>query len=251
LTAYWHYIVYVLFGAAALSVYLLLPRIGRSMRPAGALFGLVSLAGVLGLCTSVLVPSGANIFFYLSATVAIVSGVKVITHDEPVYSALYFVLVVLAITPLLILQGAEFLAIAMVIIYAGAILVTYVFVIMLSQQSNPPVYDRRAREPFVAVVCGFVTMAILAGQIPSLLIGTNVSEATTTAASATAAKLGNTEQIGMVLLSEYVVAFEVAGVLLLVAMIGAIAMSVKNVPHDDPVPAGPPPGTIGREVPPF
>jgi len=48
-----------------------------------------------------------------------------------------------------------------------------------------------------------------------------------------------------------VVAFEVAGVLLLVAMIGAIAMSVKRVPRDDPVPAGPSPGTIGREVPPF
>lgn len=231
-----------------------MPRAGRSTGSAGAIIGLASLVGMLVLCANqCLAPSGANVLFYVSAAVALVAGVKVITHERPVYSALYFVLVVLAITPLLLLQGAEFLAVALVIIYAGAILVTYVFVIMLAQQSGQPAYDRRAHEPFVAVCAGFVTMAVIAGQIGHL----PVSPAAVTANAAVRPDTGepvaidNTETVGAVMLSEYVVAFELSGVLLLVAMIGAIALSKKRVPVDDPLPAGPPPGTIGREVPPF
>lgn len=260
MTPHWASMVYLVFALGALGVYFLMPRAGRSTKAAGAVFALPALAGVLMLCANQLPAlSGANVLFYVSASVALMAGVKVITHEKPVYSALYFVLVVLAITPLLILQSAEFLAIAMVIIYAGAILVTYVFVIMLAQQSGQPVYDRQAREPFMAVCAGFVTMAVIAGQI------THLPEPwTATTAPNLVAQVGpggeavpeadtvdNIERVGAVMLSEYVVAFELAGVLLLVAMIGAIAVSRKRVPTDEPVTPAPPPGTIGREVPPF
>lgn len=260
MTSHWAYCVYLLFALGALGVYFLMPRVGRSTKAAGAIFALASLAGVLVLCANELSsPAGVNVLFYASAAVALIAGVKVITHENPVYSALYFVLVVLAITPLLILQSAEFLAVAMVIIYAGAILVTYVFVIMLAQQSDRPVYDRRAREPFIAVCGGFVTMAVIAGQMTHLPESKSATAASPSVARAESASpsvanrdaLGNTERLGQVMLSEYVVAFELAGVLLLVAMIGAIAVSRKRVPADEFAPPAQALGTIGREVPPF
>jgi len=246
------YLIYGSFAAGAIAVYLLLPRPGRSTRTAGGLLGLAALAAVLGLTADrFLAPAGVDVVFYVSATVALVAAVKMITHERPVYSALYFVLVVLAVTPLLLLQEAEFLAVALVIIYAGAIMVTYVFVIMLSQQSDQPMYDRRSSEPFVAVFAGFVTMAIVAGQLGALPVSAAPSAASSPAASAVRDETANTTLVGRVMMSDYVVAFELAGVLLLVAMIGAIAVSRKRVPSDVPVEEGPPPGAIGRQVPPF
>jgi NADH-quinone oxidoreductase subunit J len=100
------------------------------------------------------------------------SAVRVITHSRPVYSALYFVLTVLSTCGLLLLLEAEFMAFATIIIYAGAILVTYLFVIMLAtmpqvegQVEEAPVYDRAAREPLSAVVLGFALIAVLSNVI--------------------------------------------------------------------------------------
>jgi len=243
------YLVYGFFAAGAIAVYFMMPRPGRATNVAGGLLGLAALAAVLGLTAQqFLAPAGVNVLFYVSATIALVSSVKMITHDRPVYSALYFVLVVLAVTPLLLLQDAEFLAVALVIIYAGAILVTYVFVIMLSQQSDQPIYDRRAQEPFVAVFAGFVTMAVVAGQMGALPEQAAVVSSMWPGA---AKEISNTTRVGEVMMSDYVVAFELAGVLLLIAMIGAIAVSRKRVPTEVLAEAEPPPGAIGRHVPPF
>jgi NADH-quinone oxidoreductase subunit J len=220
------------------------------------------------LCASQLHRSdGSHVFFYLSSFVVLASAVKVITHEKPVYSALYFVLTVIAITPLLLLQEAEFLAIALVIIYAGAILVTYVFVIMLAQQGGQPVYDRRAREPFLAVFGGFLTMAIVAGQMANLpdesfvtgpsasLVDAGepaVNASASTPANAPANDPDNTFQVGAIMMTDYVVAFEIAGVLLLVAMVGAIAMSKKRVIADESQTTDTKKrGQIGREVAPY
>jgi len=249
-TAVTVYVTYGLFALGGLGVYLLMPRIGRSTRGAGAIFGMAALAGLLGLCTQWLAVGGVDVLFYVSAIVALVASVKMITHTMPVYSALYFVLVVLAVTPLLLLQEAEFLAVALVIVYAGAILVTYVFVIMLSQQTPPPTCDRRAREPFVAVLAGFLTMSMVASQIVRWTGSTKTVESL--AASATVeGGADNTTAIGTLLVSDYLAAFELAGVLLLIAMIGAIAVSRKRVPKHPVVEAAEPPGMIGRSVPPY
>jgi NADH-quinone oxidoreductase subunit J len=253
-------LVYATFVLGGLAVYFLLPGNRKSMKTAGVLFGLAGLVGAAVLCGSkFLAPSGSSVIFYLSAGVAVVAAVKVVTHERPVYSALYFVLVILSITPLLILQEAEFLAIALVIVYAGAILVTYVFVIMLSQQGDhPPIYDRRAREPFVAALAGFATMAVIAGQMATLPQEW-VGEATLVSAQVDAPvesqagdeQIDNTEMIGRVMLTRYLVALEIAGVLLLVAMIGAIAVSRKRVPSDEPAGREVPLGKVGREVAPY
>lgn len=223
------------------------------MKSAGLLFGLAALAGSAVLCTdSLIAPSGFSGLFWVSAVVAVSAAVKVVTHPKPVYSALYFVLVVLAITPLVVVQAAEFLAVAMVIIYAGAILVTYVFVIMLAQQGGQAAYDHSAREPFVAVFAGFLTMALIAGYTAELPEGWWTTQSSSDVSySDIEDPEDNTWQVGRTMLTQYVVSLEIAGVLLLVAMVGAIAVSKKRVPTDEAAPRRRPPGEIGREVAPF
>jgi NADH-quinone oxidoreductase subunit J len=105
-------------------------------------------------------------YFYLFSSIALLASARVITHTRPVYSAIYFLLVIVSVAAMLVLLSAEFVAVALIIIYAGAILVTYLFVIMLAQQPGLPIHDRRAREPFAAVLAGFVlTAAMPAGPV--------------------------------------------------------------------------------------
>src|SRR5665213_1496526 len=112
--------------------------------------------------------AGMNAYFWIFSFIALASAVRVITHPRPVYSALYFVLTVFASAGLFILLEAEFMAAALVLIYAGAILVTYVFVIMLASQASSETsptpaqklaeYDNVSREPLAAVAIGFALM---------------------------------------------------------------------------------------------
>ncbi len=255
MTPTWAVLIYGTFVVGGLSVYLLMPSPRKSVRTAGALFGLAALAGAMVLCGSeFLSGGGTSAYFYPAAAVAIFAAVKMITHQKPVYSALYFVLVVLAVAWLLLLQSAEFLAVALVIIYAGAILVTYVFVIMLAQQSGQPSYDARAREPFAAVFAGFLLAAVVAGATVNLpqewaIQGRLASDTPMATADTTAED--NTYQIGTTMLAQYMVSLEIAGVLLLAAMIGAIAVTRKRVPSETEAVDSVAPGKRGREAAPF
>ncbi|MFG0304681.1 MAG: NADH-quinone oxidoreductase subunit J [Phycisphaerales bacterium JB040] len=109
-----------------------------------------------------------NVFFYAFAAIALAAGLRVITHHRPVYSALYFILTIIATAGLFLLLSAEFMAFALIIIYAGAILITYLFVIMLATQAPAEgdeelqaEYDTTAREPWLAAGAGFVLLGIL------------------------------------------------------------------------------------------
>lgn len=163
------------------------------------------------------------------AMIGLIGGVRVITHRNPVYSALYFILVVISVAGMLVLMNAEFLSTALVVIYAGAILVTYVFVIMLAQQSTGPAsYDRTAREPLLGVISGLILLAVIAARMtsaPALSSGPATTEFP-----------GTVAPIGTGLLTYYAVAVEVAGVLLLAAMVGAIAIARRRT-HESPEPA--------------
>ena len=88
-----------------------------------------------------------------------------ITNRNPVYSALWFALVTLSICGLFLLQSAPFLAAATIIVYAGAIVVTFVFVIMLAQQSGATIYDQRSRQPLLATIAAFVLLGALLATI--------------------------------------------------------------------------------------
>lgn len=251
-------LLYLVFALGGVGVYLLLPKPGRSQVAAGATVGVLALVGLfVVLAAQVIVPDTANVFFYLFAAIAVLAASRVVTHTNPVYCAVYFVLVVIAVAALLVLQGAEFLAIALVMIYAGAILVTYLFVIMLAHQGGSPVYDRRSREPAWAVLAGFVLMAAIAGRAVDLPASASPEPATVTTADAAGSAVrgteGNTIAMGEAIMTRYVVALEIAGALLLIAMVGAIALSRKPVPIERaPGAAAPKPlGQVGREVEPF
>jgi NADH-quinone oxidoreductase subunit J len=250
------FILYAIFAFGAAGLYLLLPQPGRSRTLIGGLLGLGALVCFfLLLGARVIRADSSAVFFYAFAAVAVAAAARVITHPKPVYSAVYFVLVVLAVAALLLVQEAEFLAVALVIIYAGAIMVTYLFVIMLAQQAGSPVYDRHAREPFVAVFAGFLLMSAIAGRagdypVPERLESIPVS-ASAPDAPVLPPEAGNTMQIGAVLMARYVVVVELGGVLLLVAMSGAVAMLRMRVAAEGFRASPRPVGQVGREVRPF
>ncbi len=245
------YLLYFLFALGAAGLYLAMPSAPRrSSRMAGLVLGVGAIVGGLMLLGMRLAgDSVTNLFFYLFAGVALFCAAKVVTHANPVYSAVYFVAVAVAVAGLALLQGAEFLAIALIIVYAGAILVTYAFVIMLAQQPRLSVYDTRAREPLAGVLVGFVMLAALAGQTaapsnqPALMIPAD--------GVAVSAGEGNTVAVGESLMAEYVVVLQLAGLLLLIGMVGAVGLVRKRVPRDVPAEPSPPPGEIGKRVKPF
>ncbi|MCK6456936.1 MAG: NADH-quinone oxidoreductase subunit J [Phycisphaerae bacterium] len=241
---------YTVAALGALALYLALPRGRASHRTAGFVFGVASMAGLLTVLRYGLGdPAASNLYFLILSFLTVGGAVRVVTHPKPVYSALYFVMVVLATAALAVLAGAEFLAAALVIVYAGAILVTYVFVIMLAQQSESAAgaltYDTTAREPGWSVVAGFVLVATLAGVILERPWPAAEGEAGVAASNALS--------IGREVLTRYAVSLELAGVLLLVAMIGALAIARKPVPTDEVPPPDEtaPPGETGRRVRPF
>ena len=133
---------------AGLGTILLLPsrrdRVVRGLGGVVLLFTLLILALVLFRAVW-LRGESINLYFWIFSAIALIGAARVVTHPRPVYSALYFVLTVFATAGLFVLMWAEFMAAALVLIYAGAILITYVFVIMLASQATSPGDTRRRR----------------------------------------------------------------------------------------------------------
>jgi NADH-quinone oxidoreductase subunit J len=147
--------------AGAVAVYFLLPR-PRPLPPLrGVLLGLLAvvLGGVFVVPTHVL--SAETVLFYAFSAIALVAGGLLVTQANPARAALSFALVVLATCGLFLLLAAPFLMAATIIIYAGAIVVTFLFILMLAQQEGLSDADARSREPFLATVTGFLLLGVL------------------------------------------------------------------------------------------
>jgi NADH-quinone oxidoreductase subunit J len=290
-------LIFILCALAAIGVILLLP--GRMEGPLRKIGAVVLLAAALVFAALVAKTAGGmNVYFWIFAAIAVAGAVRVITHPKPVYSALYFVLTVMATAGLFVLMWAEFMAAALVLIYAGAILVTYVFVIMLAAEAQPetvagrPMHEQLAehdaisREPILASAVGFALLGIFlfvifdhstplaatpsSGQYlrPSLSqgdisaevftnpvvqptdrsadVGTSVpidrenftssknlsySYSNPYAATQPAGfvPVGGTQQLGNFLFNRQLVNLELAGLILTVAMVGAIVIARKRV----------------------
>ena len=166
----------IFFAAAALGavvLYLMMEPRPAPFRAALTVSGLAAVAlMVTEAARSAPVPDalGANGPFWLHvllALVAVSGAARMVTHPKPVYAALYFILVILAVAVTFLLLQAEFMAFALLIVYAGAILITYLFVLMLAQQSGDRAtrgeesawYDRTPREPVAALLLAFVVLA--------------------------------------------------------------------------------------------
>jgi len=236
-------VILILCVAGGVGTFLLLP--GRKQSPrlgallliiAGLIFGLILFRTVVGQASSDTGP-----YFWIFSAIAVVGAIRVITHSRPVYSALYFVLTVFATAGLFILMYAEFIAAALVLIYAGAILITYVFVIMLAASAQT-VGDRsplaglaecdiQSREPFTAACVGFALMGVLLFVIFDKAERLAQFNFTPPAAGLSADELvhGSTQSIGQYLFQNQMVNFELAGLILTVSMVGAIVIARRKV----------------------
>ncbi len=215
---------------AAIATVMVLPsRRENSFRKIG---GVVLLLGFLVFAATLIrqtaQQSFADVYFWLFSGVAVIAAMRVVTHSKPVYSALYFVLTVIATAGLFVLLWAEFMAIALVIIYAGAILVTYVFVITLA---SPPQSvevqgqdcDEVSREPLVASAIGFVLLAVLMFLIFDKAAPLNLP------VIETPDKNIAIRDFGQYLFSSQVISLELAGVILTMGMVGAILIARRQV----------------------
>jgi NADH-quinone oxidoreductase subunit J len=155
----WAILVPVVLGLIA--VYLLLPRPRAYPAWWGASVAALALVAAGFLLIQVSGPWAHTVLFYAFSAISLVAGGLLVTQRNPVRAALAFALVVLSTCGLFLLQAAPFLMAATIIIYAGAIIVTFLFVIMLAQQAGLSDADARSREPLLACIAGFVLLAAI------------------------------------------------------------------------------------------
>ena len=260
----------ILCAAAGVATVMLLPsRREAPLRKVGGVallaVGLIFAALLVRWTAGSAGGGGMGAYFWIFSAIALVGALRVVTHTKPVYSALYFVLTVFATAGLFLLLWAEFMAVALVLIYAGAILVTYVFVIMLAAEAASPgagvhrvsETDAVSREPVLASAVGYLLMGVIlfvifdkASDLPRAGEPTpqaaaqlaRQTEPTLDAVEAPAAASsllrveGATQQLGAYLFRNQLVNLELAGLILTVAMVGAIVIARKRVivaPADD------------------
>ena len=154
--------------------------------------------------------------FYFFAALATVGGVMTITRRNAVHSAVYLVLTFVAIAAIYIQLGADFLFAVQVLVYAGGILVLFLFVIMLVNLEEP---RRFSGGRMRLAASGAVTLVLF-----GILASTFARSAPVGVAAAPQATEGNLQAVGAMLYTQYILPFEVVSVLLLVAMIGAIVL---------------------------
>jgi NADH-quinone oxidoreductase subunit J len=166
------------------------------------------------------------IFFYLFAGVCVASAVMVVTSRNPVHSVLFLILAFVNAAGLFVLLGAEFLAMILIVVYVGAVAVLFLFVVMMLD-----VDFAELREGFLSYLpIGALVGAVLLAELLLVVGGWAINPGTGSAAAA-AQNVGNTQAIGLVLYTRYVYFFEAAGLILLVAMIGAIVMTLQHKPQ--------------------
>jgi NADH-quinone oxidoreductase subunit J len=167
------------------------------------------------------------IMFYVFAAVAIASGVMVVSSRNPVHSVLFLILAFFNAAGLFVLMGAEFLAMILVIVYVGAVAVLFLFVVMMLDIDFAQLRSGATKYLPVGLLVGIILFAELIFVFGSWAISPGV--ATVAAAPLpTASGFSNTRALGDLLYTRYVFAFQVSGMILLVAMIGAIVLTLRH-----------------------
>ena len=171
---------------------------------------------------------GQTIAFYVLAAFILGFAIMVVATKDTVHSVLFLVLDFLFVAALYVLLGAQFLAAIQVLVYAGGIVVLYLFVVMLVNLKRPP---EEYRDPRRRSLLGLALSAAVLVELGAIAVWSYSNPAPPLAEGATAVMpvTGNTEQVGWLLYTSYLIPFEIASMLLLVAMIGAIVLAKREL----------------------
>lgn len=165
-----------------------------------------------------------TIAFYLFAVLVIASAVMVITARNPVHSVLWLILAFFNAAGLMVLVGAEFIAMLLIIVYVGAVAVLFLFVVMMLDIDVAAMRAGFIKNAPLGVVIALILLAELVLGIGAYRMGA-IELGTPMTSDAPAMVEGNTQAIGALLYTRYLFLFEAAGIILLVAMIGAIVLT--------------------------
>ena len=168
------------------------------------------------------------VVFYIFAIVAVASGVMVVLARNPVHSVLFLILAFFNSAGLFVLMGAEFLAMILVIVYVGAVAVLFLFVVMMLDIDFAQLRSGFMRYLPVGALIGFILLAELLLILGSWIIAPGVAALQAVPVPSNVPAMTNTRALGQVLYTRYVFAFQGAGVILLVAMIGAIVLTLRQ-----------------------
>lgn len=171
----------------------------------------------------------ASLAFYLFASIVLLSAIMVITARNPVHSVLFLILAFFNSAGLFILLGAEFIAMILVIVYVGAVAVLFLFVVMMLDISFADL--RKGAMQYVPV--GLLVGGILLVELIIIAVGWQVAESAIENSASPipdASQITNTEALGQVIYTDYIFAFQVSGLILLVSMIGAIVLTHRKRP---------------------
>jgi len=166
------------------------------------------------------------IFFYLFAGVCVASAVMVVTSRNPVHSVLFLILAFVNAAGLFVLLGAEFLAMILIVVYVGAVAVLFLFVVMMLDVDFAELREGFLSYLPIGALVGAVLLAELLVVVGGWAIGPGVAKV-----AAVAPDITNTQALGLVLYTRYVYYFEASGIILLVAMIGAIVLTLQHKPQ--------------------
>ncbi|MFK5913861.1 MAG: NADH-quinone oxidoreductase subunit J [Woeseiaceae bacterium] len=174
-----------------------------------------------------------NIVFYVFATIMVFSATMVITVKNPVQASLFLVLTFFACAAIWMLLEAEFLAITLVLVYVGAVMVLFLFVVMMLD-----INVARMRAAFIQYLpIGLAVLVTMMGMMFVVVGSDHFGLDIISAPARHAADYNNTRELGLVLYTVYVYPFEIAAVILLVAIIAAIALTLRRRPktkHQNP-----------------
>ena len=162
--------------------------------------------------------------FYFFATLLVLAAVMVITVRNPVHAALFLILSFFSSAAIWMLMEAEFLAIALVLVYVGAVMVLFLFVVMMLDINLTPLREGFARYLSIGIFIALL-MAVSMGVVVK---SDYFNSATTYASSRHGADYSNTTELGLALFTDYLYPFEIAGAILLVAIIAAISLTMRK-----------------------
>jgi NADH-quinone oxidoreductase subunit J len=219
--------------------YLMMPRgvVGNRLIGIGFATGALAVLWVIWISSFRDVGLGRGFLFCVLGSMTVIGGVMTITQTNPVSCALWFASVVIGTAGLFMLANAQFLAAAIVVVYAGAIIVMFLFVVMMAQQHGTAIYDRLAREPAFAVIAGCALLVTLAsasvatyrGASPALSPVAREADVSDASYLDVAPASPQVASLGRALLIDHWLSLEIAGTILLVSMVGAILISSQSI----------------------